>query len=152
VVEWLPASLTLGEMRGRALAHSRIPVVEGDDLAQTRGVVYRRDIYDRLVRGESDTRLHTLMKPVTFVPETMPGNALLKHFVRERRHLTMVVDEHGDVVGLVTLEDVMEHLLGQEIVDEYDEHADLQEAARRKARTRLHGSQLPIPPRAPPGV
>jgi CBS domain containing-hemolysin-like protein len=77
------------------------------------------------------------MKPVTFVPETLPGNALLKHFLHERRHLTMVVDEHGDVVGLVTLEDVMEHLLGQEIVDEYDEHANLQEAARRKSRERF---------------
>jgi CBS domain containing-hemolysin-like protein len=137
VVEWLPASLTLGELRGRTLVHSRIPLVEGDDLAQTRGVVHRRDIYDRLVRGETDTKLSALMKPVAFVPETLAGNTLLKHFLREQRHLTMVVDEHGDVVGLVTLEDVMEHLLGQEIVDEYDEHANLQEAARRKARQRF---------------
>lgn len=137
VVEWLPASLTLAELRGRPLLHSRIPLVQGDDLAQTGGVVHRRDIYDRLVRGENDLKLSALMKPVTFVPETLPGNALLKHFLSEQHHLTMVVDEHGDVVGLVTLEDVMEHLLGQEIVDEYDEHADLQEAARHKARQRI---------------
>jgi CBS domain containing-hemolysin-like protein len=141
VVEWLPTSLTVAEASARKLLHSRLPLVEGDDLAQTRGVVHRRDIYDRLVRGENDTKLSALMKPVAFVPETLAGNALLKHFLREQRHLTMVVDEHGDVVGLVTLEDVIEHLLGQEIVDEYDEHADLQEAARRKARARLHRSE-----------
>lgn len=141
VVEWLPASLTVAEAVGRKLVHSRIPVVEGDDLAQTRGVVHRRDIYDCLVRGEGSAKLSALMKPVGFVPETLSGNVLLQHFLHEKQHLTMVVDEHGDVVGLLTLEDVMEHLLGQEIVDEYDEHADLQEAARRKARARLHRSE-----------
>jgi CBS domain containing-hemolysin-like protein len=140
VVEWLKADLRLGELRSRTLLHSRLPLVEGDDLLQVVGLVHRRDIFDALVRGDDDRRLRDFLRPVHFVPETTPANQLLRQFLARREHLAVVVDEHGDIRGLVTLEDVLEHLLGQEIVDEYDQHPDMQEAARRKARRRLRPS------------
>jgi CBS domain containing-hemolysin-like protein len=138
VVEWLPAHLRLADLRSRApqLVHSRLPVVEGDDLAQVSGLVHRREIFDALAHGEEDRRLGGLARPVRFVPETTAANLLLQQFLDKREHLAVVVDEHGDVAGVVTLEDVLEHVLGQEIVDEFDQDADLQETARRRARKR----------------
>jgi CBS domain containing-hemolysin-like protein len=137
VVEWLPARLTLAEAAARNILHSRIPVVEGDDLLQVTGLVHRRDLFDALARGEKERRVSEFLRPVRHVVETAPANRMLEEFLARREHLAMVVDEHGDIRGLLTLEDILEHLLGREIVDEYDEHADMQEVARRKARRRL---------------
>ena len=64
----------------------------------------------------------------------MPANELLRHFLRERSHLVAVVDEFGGFDGVVTLEDVLERLLGSEIVDETDETENMQELAREQAR------------------
>lgn len=139
VIEYLPPDATLGEVLDRPSppVHSRLPVAEGAELTQVTGLVHRRDIFERLARGDRTTRVRELLRPVDFVPETVRANRLLQRFLQKRQHLAMVVDEHGDIRGLVTLEDVLEHLLGQEIVDEYDRHRDMQEAARRKARHRL---------------
>jgi CBS domain containing-hemolysin-like protein len=65
------------------------------------------------------------------VPETVNCLNLLRRFLKERNHISMVVDEYGGIVGLVTLEDLIETLLGAEIVDETDREVDLQAAARR---------------------
>lgn len=139
VVEWLHANTTLAELQSRAQAviHSRLPLAEGDDFDTVTCIVHRRDIFDALARGEHDRRLNEFVRPVTFVPESTPGNLLLQQFMRKKQHLAMVVSEHGDLRGLVTLEDVLEHLLGEEIVDEYDQVPNMQDVARHKARGRL---------------
>jgi CBS domain containing-hemolysin-like protein len=62
---------------------------------------------------------------------------LLRTFIHERQHLAVVVDEFGGLSGVITLEDVLEELLGEEIVDEHDVHVDMQEFARRRAARRL---------------
>jgi len=76
------------------------------------------------------------VQPIDFVPETMRGHVLLDKFIKEKKHLVAVVDEYGGFEGIVTLEDVMECLLGSEIVDEHDKHEDMQLVARRMARMR----------------
>ncbi|HEX9761452.1 MAG TPA: hemolysin family protein [Candidatus Acidoferrales bacterium] len=135
VVESLRADVTLGELLPRAaqLVHSRLPVTEGDELDQVIGVVHRREIFDRLAAGDRDTKIRDLMRPVGFYPENVAANQLLRDLMAKRQHLAMVVSEHGHILGLITLEDILESLLGSEIVDEYDREVDMQDAARRRA-------------------
>jgi magnesium and cobalt exporter, CNNM family len=96
---------------------SRIPVYEGsaDDFV---GVVYIKDAL-RLIERRQPLVLRKILQPVHFVPETKKVGALLKELQKRRTHLAMVVDEHGSVTGLVTMEDLLEEIVG-EIQDEYD--------------------------------
>jgi CBS domain containing-hemolysin-like protein len=102
----------------RTLKHSRIPLVDGD-LDHVEGVVYLKDILWRLHEdGEPD--LKSLARPAFFVPEMRLVQDLLVDFQRRRQHMALVVNEHGGVDGIVTLEDVIEELVG-EIQDEFDQ-------------------------------
>jgi putative hemolysin len=96
---------------------SRIPTYEGS-LDNVIGVVYAKDVLRMLQRGEPVVVRHMLHR-VPFVPETKKVGALLKELQRRRTHLAVVVDEHGSVSGIVTLEDILEEIVG-EIRDEYD--------------------------------
>ena len=121
--------------------HSRVPVTEEGDLDRITGIVLRCDVHDADAVGKGDRAVGEIMRPPTFVPETMRVSDLLAKFLRERRHLFIVADEYGGTEGVVTLEDALEALLGTEIVDESDREADLQRAARRKAAERLEAAQ-----------
>jgi len=96
---------------------SRIPVYEGtpDNII---GVAYIKDAL-RLLERRQPIVLRKILQPVHFVPETQKVGALLKELQKRRTHLAMVVDEHGSVTGLVTMEDLLEEIVG-EIQDEYD--------------------------------
>ncbi len=111
---------------------SRIPVHHPEDSEKWTGVVRAADVLVALAQGRGDTLLKDLSAPLNFVPEGIPAHELLQRFLKERTHLFGVVDEFGGVGGVASLEDVMEELLGQEIVDEVDRAADLRELARRK--------------------
>jgi len=95
---------------------SRYPVV-GKDLNDIRGILYSRDFLNTLVRGGADIR--KLIKPPFFIPETLKISKLLREMQRKRVHMALVIDEYGGVSGLVTMEDVLEEIVG-EIRDEYD--------------------------------
>ena len=95
---------------------SRYPVV-GKDLNDIRGILYSRDFLNMLVRGGADIR--KLIKPPFFIPETLKISNLLREMQRKRVHMALVIDEYGGVSGLVTMEDVLEEIVG-EIRDEYD--------------------------------
>lgn len=104
--------------------HSRVPVIAGeiDDVA---GIAYLRDASRFLLRRpeEADTAPVTrIMKPAIFVPEVQRADKLLRQMQRASNHLALVVDEYGGISGLVTLEDLIEELLG-EITDEHDRDA-----------------------------
>lgn len=98
--------------------HSRIPVYEGDTDHIT-GVLYAKDLL-RFVRGDAGGfELRTLARPALFVPENKPANELLIELQSQKVHLAIVLDEYGGTTGLVTLEDILEEIVG-EIRDEYE--------------------------------
>ena len=79
------------------------------------------------------------------MPETLTGNKLLSLFIKRRKHLFGVIDEYGNIIGIVTLEDVLESLIGEEIVDETDRVVDLREVARRRS-IKQYGDAMPTQP------
>jgi magnesium and cobalt transporter len=100
-----------------ATAHSRFPVVDKsrDDVI---GVLLAKDLL-RYYAGEEEFKVRDMLRPAVFVPESKPLNVLLREFRASRNHMAMVVDEYGGVAGLVTIEDVLEQIVG-DIEDEYD--------------------------------
>lgn len=119
----IDASATIGAAMGLFLSkgNSRVPVLAGevDDVV---GILYLRDVaklvYERPINADSLT-VGELARPAQFVPESMKADALLRQMQTESNHLAMVVDEYGGIAGLVTLEDLIEELVG-DISDEYD--------------------------------
>ena len=123
------------------LRHSRVPVY-GDGPDDIVGIIHRNDILTAAAKDEFDTTLDELMHPVHFVVETAKLDQLLRTFLERRQHLVVVTDEFGSVSGIVTLEDVLEEILGREIVDESDHVADL----RAHARQQRPGASAPAEP------
>lgn len=97
---------------------SRFPVFAGT-LDDVRGVVHVKDLLRFALEGREDRPIVSLCSKITFVPETMPINDLFKLLRKEQAHLAVVVDEYGGTAGLVSMEDIIEELVG-EIHDEYD--------------------------------
>jgi magnesium and cobalt transporter len=100
-----------------ATAHSRFPVVDKsrDDVI---GVLLAKDLL-RYYAGEEEFNVRQMLRPAVFVPESKRLNVLLREFRANRNHMAIVVDEYGGVAGLVTIEDVLEQIVG-DIEDEYD--------------------------------
>jgi CBS domain containing-hemolysin-like protein len=99
--------------------HSRVPVYEGER-DQIIGLIYAKDVLRRLHAGGGETGpWRDLLRPATFVPELKLVNELLRELQAAKVHLAVVVDEYGATAGLVTIEDILEEIVG-EIVDEYD--------------------------------
>ena len=105
------------------VGHSRLPVYEGsaDDIV---GILYVKDLFRRLARGERDLELRRILRPAHFVPETKKVDELLHEMQKDKVHLAIVVDEYGGTAGLVTLEDLVEEIVG-EIRDEYEVEQEL---------------------------
>lgn len=135
VIYSLPASLTVEEAHDSKnfWNYSRIPVYKKDreDIV---GLARRGDIMKMLLEDRDSLPLESLMRPVHFVPETMRLDRLLAQFLDHRTHLYVVLDEYGGLAGVVTLEDVLEEILGGEIVDETDSVSDLQALSRTQQR------------------
>ena len=135
VVQTLPADTPLAELRKEpaSLVHSRIPLTEGGDVDQVIGFVLRREVLDHIVsNGGGEGTVRDLSRPIHMVPEAMPAHELLDLFLARREHMVAVIDEYGGFEGVVTLEDVLECLLGTEIVDEHDRADDMQALARER--------------------
>ena len=133
VVFALKSSQTVAEAREykELFAYSRIPIFD-DDLDDVVGVVHRREILATIADDKFDVQLERLLKPVSFVIESIALDRLLELFLEQRQHLFVVLDEFGGLSGVVTLEDVVEEILGKEIVDEFDEVTDTRELARQR--------------------
>ncbi len=136
VVFKLSSTTTLGEIAGTVAdwTHSRVPIYGADDPESWIGFVLARDVLAALASDRFDAPVTDLCKPLFFVTEETLGHVLLRSFLRRRTHLFGVVDDYGDITGIVTLEDVLESLIGEEIVDESDAAVDMQEVAQRRRR------------------
>ncbi|GAA1918192.1 hemolysin family protein [Nocardioides marmoribigeumensis] len=122
-VVFIERSKTLRQAMSLALrsGFSRIPVV-GDNLDDVIGVAYLKDVTRRVFDkhdAETTERIETVLRPVMYVPDSKPVDALLREMQAERKHVAIVVDEYGGTAGLVTIEDILEEIVG-EITDEYD--------------------------------
>ncbi len=103
--------------------HSRIPVYR-DNLDQMVGIVHIKDLVPFLGRGTPDDHIEQLLRPVHFVPETKRVSELLRDMQKSRQQLAVVVDEYGSTAGLVTIEDLLEEIVG-EIADEHEREDDI---------------------------
>ncbi len=120
---WIESDKTAGQATSLAVrsGHSRIPVI-GENVDDIVGVVYLKDLVQQTyysTNGGRDTTVSQLMRPAVFVPDSKPLDALLREMQRDRNHMALLVDEYGAIAGLVTIEDVLEEIVG-EIADEYD--------------------------------
>jgi len=113
--------------------HSRIPVYdkESDDIV---GIVLSKDILLQAANGQFESQLASIIKPVHFAPETASLYGVLMDFFERHQHLFVVVDEYGSFTGVISLEDIIEEIVGREIMDESDKTVDMRELARRKRR------------------
>jgi CBS domain containing-hemolysin-like protein len=144
VVQKLASDMTVRQASNevRDWTYSRIPVHASKEPDRWVGVALSRDILAALARDEFDLTIGSLARPIDFVPESTRGHVLLRHFLNARRLLSGVVDEYGSIVGIVTLEDVLESIIGHEIMDEVDVTADLQALAKRRKKRR-EGQERP---------
>jgi len=103
--------------------HSRIPVYE-DDIDHVKGLLYAKDMLNQMRHNQQTPRpIHDLMRPAYFVPESKRADLLLKELRSKKIHMALVVDEYGGIAGLVTIEDLIEEIIG-DIQDEYDLHEE----------------------------
>ena len=121
------ASQSEAEETLRQSEYARLPVFDGTPDAVI-GIFYAKDLLKTLSESSETPDWRTLIRPATFVPEGKRLDRQLQEFQRGRRHMALVIDEHGGTAGLVTLEDILEEIVG-EIQDEYDvsEVAEIQE-------------------------
>lgn len=121
--------------------HSRIPVYE-KNRDEVIGILLRKDLFNCSTQGAEERKLRDFMQPVHFVPETGRLTSIMLEFFEHRKHLFMVVDEYGSVTGVVSLEDIIEEIVGREIIDESDGATDMRELAKRKRISFLSQFQL----------
>jgi CBS domain containing-hemolysin-like protein len=118
------------------LPFSRIPLYEGEVHEHISGYFLKVELLERLVNGDSDSKLSIIKRDITVVHESLPISDLFNRFLEKREHIALVVDEYGGMSGIVTMEDVIETLLGMEITDESDNTVDMQALARKNWETR----------------
>jgi len=143
----LPKSMTVGEVMEQhpQIRFSRIPLYDKttDDIGS---FVLKHDIIMEASQAHMDTGLSTLARDIMMVPELVTLIPLFEQFLNQRDHIAMVVDEYGGIEGLVTMEDIVETLLGIEIVDETDGTMDMQAMARRQWARRARAMGIVLPP------
>lgn len=144
VVFSLSDKLTVSEANEEAgiWPHSRVPVY-ADDFEDIVGIVMRSDVLRALAEGRGHVTLSDLMQDVHFVAEATTLDRTLEMFLERRKHLSVVIDEYGGLSGVLTLEDILEEILGREIVDESDEVADMRELARRRRQELMREREMP---------
>ena len=117
------------------LRFSRIPVYK-DKLDNITGLVLKGDVYKEMANGNGSKKLIEIRRNIIIVSRNLPIPKLFEELVESKNHMSLVVDEYGSVSGIVTMEDVIETLLGLEIMDESDNVSDLQMLARKSWKTR----------------
>jgi len=133
VVTALEQNLTVGEVfrQFRNIPFGRMPVY-ADSIDEVVGLVRRRDLLQAVANGEENKLVRDLKQEVHFIPETVTAAAALQIFLKTHQQLAVVVDEFGSVAGVVTMEDIMEHIIGREIFEKDDMAIDMRELARAR--------------------
>jgi len=132
-------ALTIKEaarLEGKWRMHSRVPVYDGEP-DNVVGIVLSQDVLMAAAVGQDSLKLSQIMRPVHFVPETAPLDPIFIDFFERYQHLFVVVDEYGSVTGVISMEDILEEIIGREIVDESDKARNMRELAMIRKK-KLH--------------
>jgi len=143
VISSLPQRMTVSEASAvkPPLSFSRIPLYQ-TDVDHITGFILRDDLLHFKIGNRGEATLETLKREIQSVSGKMSLSALLEFFLNQRQHIAIVIDEYGGTKGLVTMEDVVETLLGMEIVDEMDQVVDMQALARQQWEKRAKAHRL----------
>jgi CBS domain containing-hemolysin-like protein len=117
------------------LKFSRIPVYSGS-VENITGYVFRQTVFEKLAEDQHELRLKNIKREIVIVPETQILFNVWEKLLETKEHIALIIDEYGGTEGIVTMEDIIETLLGLEIVDEKDTISDMQKYARERWKTR----------------
>ena len=133
VIFALKSDFTVGQVleEHETLDFTRIPIFDGN-LDDIKGMVNRYEIINRKAEDQFSTRMHEISQEVPLVNENDPIDKVLELFIKNRDHMALVKDDNNILTGLITLEDAIETILGQEIVDEHDSVVDMRDLAESK--------------------
>ena len=115
---------------------SRIPVYEKDHQDHIQGFILKNELLEKMLADEGDQPVSSIQRPISIIKEAYPIPDLFNDFLEKREHIAVVVDEFGGMAGIVTMEDVIETMLGREIIDEMDNTEDMRELARKRWKKR----------------
>ncbi|MGD8208553.1 MAG: hemolysin family protein [Desulfobacterales bacterium] len=145
VISGLPQDMSVNEALDAepSVTHSRLPLYQGN-LDHIIGFILRDDLLIAKAQDRGDVKLETLKREVKTVHEDISLSNLLEFLLEKRQYIALVIDEYGGTQGLVTTEDVVETLLGMEIVDEMDRVEDMQALARKQWAKRAKALGLEV--------
>jgi CBS domain containing-hemolysin-like protein len=132
VVEMAEGQMTIREFYDSDLTHSRILVYDEDNDEYVIGYVLRQTVLEEMAEDKFSTTIREISRPILTFPENEPVGNIWEKFLEKKEHISVIIDEYGTFRGIVTMEDVIETMLGQEIVDETDEVVDMQEYAKEQ--------------------
>ena len=115
------------------LRFSRIPVFSEHEENVT-GYIFRQEVFEKLAEGAAGMKLKDIRRKIVIIPYSMPLFSVWEKLLDEKEHIALIVDEYGGMDGIVTMEDIIESLLGFEIVDEKDTITDMRQYARERWR------------------
>lgn len=143
VVTTAPEDMTLRTffLANKKMPFSRIPLYKGESKEEITGYFMKDTLLSALLNGLGSRQLHVLRREIMVVPESLGIRDVFNEFLDRQEQIALVVDEFGGMEGIVTMEDLIETLLGTEIVDEYDDVADMRAVAKRRwaAHAKEHG-------------
>ena len=133
VVEMAEAHMTIREFYDSDdLTHSRIPVYDDENDEYVIGYVLRQEILEKMAEDKFTTKLDEITRPIMTFKEEDTVSDIWEKMLEKKEHISVILDEYGSVRGIVTMEDVIETMIGHEIVDETDEVVDMQEYAKEQ--------------------
>ena len=132
VVEMIPISMTIKEYYDSDITHSRIPVYDEDNDEYIIGYVLRQEVLEKMAEDKFSTPLSDILRPILTFSEEDSVSDIWEKLLEKKEHISVIIDEYGSMRGIVTMEDVIETMLGHEIVDEKDEVVDMQEYAKEQ--------------------
>ena len=133
VVEMAEGQMTIREFYDSAdLTHSRILVYDDENDDYVVGYALRQDVLEKMAEDKFSTTVREITRPILSFPEDEPLGNIWEKLLAKKEHISVIIDEYGTFRGIVTLEDVIDTMMGQEIVDETDEVVDMQEYAKEQ--------------------
>ena len=133
VVEMAESHMTIRDFYdSEELTHSRIPVYDDENDEYVIGYVLRQEILEKMAEDKFTTKLDEITRPIMTFKEDDTVSDIWEKMLEKKEHISVILDEYGSVRGIVTMEDVIETMIGHEIVDETDEVVDMQEYAKEQ--------------------